>query len=224
MILRGDRFEIRSQNSNMGVLEQNEFPGWTALNCLRVFPTTPRGHGVEPHYHDSDEIWLFRSGRGEVWVGDRKWQVTPNTAVYTPMGVVHRFQMFEPYENTAIVTPMEGRKRAVHILVEEEGPPVPAGEGFVVPGEENRGRLADTGERCPLSEFREIHFDAGETLAAEGALPANEHWLVSGGEIELSVDGTQAVLVEEDAALMKAGAVRAVRALTKGRTVLVRER
>ena len=224
MILRGDRFEIRSQNSNMVYWEQDEFPSWTALNCLRLFTTAPPGHGVEPHYHDNDEIWLFRSGRGEVWVGDRKREVTPNTMVYTPMGVVHRFQMFEPYENTAIVTRLEGRKRAVHILVEEEGEPVPAGEGFVVSGAGNRGPLTDPGERCPLSEFREIHFDAGETLAAEGSLAANEHWLVSGGEIELSVDGTQAVLVEEDVALMKSGAVRSVRAITGGRAVLVRER
>ena len=223
MILRGDRFEIRSQNSNLVYWEQEEFPSWTALNCLRLFTTVPSGHGVEPHYHDNDEIWLFRSGRGEVWVGDKKREVTPNTMVYTPMGVVHRFQMFEPWENTAIVTRMEGKKRAAHILVEDD-PPVPAAEGLVVPGAENQGPLADPGSRCPLSEFREIHFEAGETLAAEGSLPANEHWLVSGGEVELSVDGAQALLVEEDVALMKSGAVRAVRALTKGRAVLVRER
>ena len=41
--------------------------------------------------------------------------------------------------------------------------------------------------------------------------------------MELSVDGTQALLVEEDVALMKAGAVRAVRAITGGRAILVRE-
>ncbi len=224
MILRGNRFEIRSQNSNLVYWEQEEFPSWTALNCLRLFTTVPSGHGVEPHYHDNDEIWLFRSGRGEVWVGGEKREVTPNTMVYTPMGVVHRFQMFEPWENTAIVTRLEGKKRAAHILVEEDGEPVPAAEGFVVPGAENRGPLADPGSRCPLSEFREIHFDAGETLAAEGSLQVNEHWLVSGGEIELSVDGAQALLVEEDVALMKAGAVRAVRAITGGRAILVRER
>ena len=223
MILRGNRFEIRSKNSNLVYWEQEEFPSWTALNCLRLFTTAPSGHGVEPHYHDSDEIWLFRSGRGEVWVGGEKREVTPNTMVYTPMGVVHRFQMFEPYENTAIVTRLEGKKRAAHILVEDD-PPVPAAEGFVVPGVENQGPLAAPGSRCPLSEFREIHFDAGETLAAGAPLQVNEHWLVSGGEIELSVDGAQALLVEEDVALMKAGAVRAVRALTKGRAVLVRER
>ena len=41
--------------------------------------------------------------------------------------------------------------------------------------------------------------------------------------MELNVDGARALLFEEDVVLMKAGAVRAVRALTKGRAVLVRE-
>ena len=62
MILRGEHYEIRSRNSNQVYWEQGEFPEWTALNCLQVYPTLGAGHGVEPHYHDNDEIWLFARG------------------------------------------------------------------------------------------------------------------------------------------------------------------
>ena len=24
--------------------------------------------GVEPHYHDADEVWIFAYGRGEAWI------------------------------------------------------------------------------------------------------------------------------------------------------------
>ena len=223
MILRGAGYEIRSQNSNLVYWEQDEFPTWTGLGCLRVFPTAPAGHGVEPHYHDNDELWLFRSGHGEVWVGDERNEVTPNTAVYTPKGVVHRFQMFSPYENTAIVTPLEGRKRAAHILVEQEQP-VPAARGFVVPGGLNDGPFPDPGERCPITEFREVSFSAGHTAAEDGVLDRNEHWIVSQGAIRIVVDGNEITLVEEDVALMRAGVRRHVRAITDGRAVLVHER
>ena len=222
MILRGTGYEIRSRNSNMVYWEQGEFPAWTSLGCLRVFSTMPAGHGVEPHYHDNDELWLFRSGHGEVWVGDQKHDVTPNTVVYTPKGVVHRFQMFSPYENTAIVTPLEGKKRAAHILVGQEQP-VPASRGFVVPGRRNDGPFPHPGERCPVAEFREIPFGAGDTLA-DGDLDANEHWIVSEGEIRLVVDGNEIALVEEDVALMRSGVRRRVQAIGDGRAVLVRER
>ena len=48
---------------------------------------------------DCDELWLFTSGTGEVWVDGQRHDITPNTLVYTPMGSEHRFQMFSPYEN-----------------------------------------------------------------------------------------------------------------------------
>ena len=41
------------------------------------------------------------------------------------MGCVHRFQMFTPYKNNAIVTRLERQKRPIHITVEEHGPPEP---------------------------------------------------------------------------------------------------
>ena len=223
MILTGDHYEIRSQNSNLVYWEQGEYPEWTAMSALRVFPMAASGHGAEPHYHDNDEIWLFRSGRGEVWLGDERHEVTPNTAVYTPMGVVHRFQMFEPYENTAIVTPLEGQKRPIHILRDEHGEPVPTASGFVVAGADNVGAFPEPGDRCPLSEFREVAFAAGDVIAAESTLEQNEHWIVTEGVVQLTVDEMGLALGEQDVALMRAGATRQVRAQVAGRVVLVRE-
>ena len=132
--------------------------------------------------------------------------------------------MSAPYENTAIVTPMEGQKRAAHLQVGPDGVPMPTAEGFVVPGCENSGPFADPGERCPLSEFREISFAAGDRLTAAAAIEKNEHWIVSEGGIELTVDGTLVSLAEQDVVLMRAGAAREVRAQADGRVVLVRER
>ena len=139
------------------------------------------------------------------------------------MGVVHRFQMFEPYENTAIVTPLEGQKRPIHILQDQHGEPVPTAAGFVVAGGDNVGAFPEPGDRCPLSEFREVAFAAGEVIAAESTLEQNEHWIVTEGVVHLTVDGVGLLLGEQDVALMRTGAARQIRAQGAGRVVLVRE-
>ena len=136
MIIENQRYMIRSGNANNIYWEQGIYPDWTALSAFRHFPDQQIGTGVEPHYHDNDEMWLFTAGRGEVWLNDQRFEITPNTIVYTPMGVVHRFQMFTDYENNAIVTQLERQKRPIHILVEEAGPPIPTVPGFVLPGEQ----------------------------------------------------------------------------------------
>ena len=81
-------------------------------------PAGRPGGGAEPHYHDADEVWIFASGHGEAWVDGTTYDVTPNTAVYTPMGTVHRFQMFTDFYNASVVTRLERQKRADHLLVE----------------------------------------------------------------------------------------------------------
>ena len=58
---------------------------------------------------DCDELWLFTSGTGEVWVDGQRHDITPNTLVYTPMGSEHRFQMFSPYENVRPQAPAVSR-------------------------------------------------------------------------------------------------------------------
>ena len=77
MKLTGERYEIlSSKDANVDYWQQDVFPDWAAINLFKTYPIEPAGSGVEPHYHDADEIWLF-----------------------TPMGVVHRFQMFTPFEH-----------------------------------------------------------------------------------------------------------------------------
>ena len=161
-------------------------------------------------------------GKGEVWLNDQRFEITPNTIVYTPMGVVHRFQMFTGYENNAIVTQLERQKRPTHILVEESGPPIPTVPGFVVPGESNSGPIPNRGSRCPLSEWRVITFDPGEGID-EAPLTCNEHWLIVGGTINLTVDGLEIELSGEDLAMLKAGAVRQIHSTEGARAVLARE-
>ena len=222
MIIENQRYMIRSGNSNNIYWEQGVYPDWTALSAFRHFPDQQIGTGVEPHYHDNDELWLFTAGRGEVWLDDQRFEITPNTLVYTPMGVVHRFQMFTGYENNAIVTQLERQKRPIHILVEEVGPPIPTVPGFIVPGESNTGPIPNRGSRCPLSEWRAVTFDPSEGID-EAPLTCNEHWLVVGGTIELTVDGLEIELSSEDLAMLKAGAVRKIRSAEGARVVLARE-
>ena len=222
MIIENQHYMIRSGNSNNIYWEQGIYPDWTALSAFRHFPDQQIGTGVEPHYHDNDEMWLFTAGRGEVWLDDQRFEITPNTLVYTPMGVVHRFQMFTGYENNAIVTRLERQKRPIHILVEEAGPPIPTVPGFIVPGESNTGSIPNRGSRCPLSEWRVVTFNLGQEID-EALLTCNEHWLIVGGTINLTVDGLEIELSSEDLALLKAGAVRRISASEGARVVLARE-
>ena len=222
MVIENQHYMIRSGNSNNIYWEQGIYPDWTALSAFRHFPDQQIGTGVEPHYHDTDEWWLFTAGRGEVWLDDQRFQITPNTLVYTPMGVVHRFQMFTGYENNAIVTQLERQKRPIHILVEEVGPPIPTVPGFIIPGESNTGPIRNRGSRCPLSEWRAVTFDPGAGVD-EAPLICNEHWLVVGGTINLTVDGLELELVCEDLALLKTGTVRKIYSAEGARVVLARE-
>ena len=138
------------------------------------------------------------------------------------MGVVHRFQIFTDYEVSAVVTRLERQKRAIHILVEEAGPPTPTVPGFVVPGARNEGPFASRGSRCPLSEFRSVTLGAGEEIA-QARLPSNEYWLVLAGAVAISIDGLTVELSPGDVALLKAGAVRCLRCGQGARLALARE-
>ena len=130
--------------------------------------------------------------------------------------------MFTGYENNAIVTRLERQKRPTHILVEESGPPIPTVPGFIVPGDSNTGPIPNRGSRCPLSEWRVVTFDPSEGID-EAPLTCNEHWLIVGGTINLTIDGLEIELSGEDLALLKAGAVRQIYSTEGARVVLARE-
>ncbi|MEW6750543.1 MAG: cupin domain-containing protein [Candidatus Latescibacterota bacterium] len=222
MVVADSLYMVRSQNANQVYWEQGVYPPWTRLSAFRAFPGQQRGAGVEPHYHDNDEVWLFLSGHGEVWLDGQVHAVTPGTVVYTPMGAVHRFQMFTDFDNVALVTPLERQRRAAHLLVERDGPPQRTVSGFVVPGAQNRGPFAQPGSRCPLTELRAVELRPGQ--AVEGAAPdANEHWIVLEGCVHLQVEGLHAELGAQDLALLRAGARRQLDSTSGARLALARE-
>ena len=223
MIIHDPLYVIRSLNSNQTYWEQGVFPEWTALNCYRHFPDGGIGTGVEPHYHDNDELWLFTTGRGEVWLDGVRHEITSNTLVYTPMGCVHQFQMFTPYENNAIVTRLERKRRPHHLTEAEYGPPEPTVPGFVVPGDRNTGPIRHPGPRCPISEWRLQRY---EELNGQGeaVLIRNEHWLVLSGAVRLTLDGRVFSLEPGDIALLRAGVSRHLSTEDRGaRAVVARE-
>ena len=67
-----------------------------------------------------------------------------------------------------------------------------------------------------------VTFGAGEGIE-EAPLTCNEHWLIVGGTINLTVDGLEFELSGEDLALLKAGAVRKICSAEGARVVLARE-
>ncbi|MFN8444805.1 MAG: cupin domain-containing protein [Caldilineaceae bacterium] len=223
MIIRNDHYMIVSQNSNQHYWEQDVYPSWTQFTILRHFPDQRIGAGVEPHYHDCDEIWLFSAGHGEVWLDEERFPITPNTLVYTPMGVIHHFQMYTNGENNALVTRLERQKRPIHILVEEAGPPEKTVPGFVIAGNLNIGPIPNPGTRCPFTELRMITLASGEMLE-QTQLPNNEHWLVLEGVLHLMVGESEFELYKGDVALLRAGLVRRLGSSNDGRVLFVRER
>ncbi|MXY97766.1 MAG: cupin domain-containing protein [Gemmatimonadetes bacterium] len=223
MVIDDPRYMIRSLNSNQIYWEQGVFPEWTALNCYRHYPDGGIGTGVEPHYHDNDELWLFTAGRGEVRLDGVRHEITPNTLVYTPMGCVHQFQMFTPYENNAIVTRLERAGRPLHLTVEEYGPPEPTVPGIVVPGGINTGPIRDPGPRCPISEWRLQHY-AELNAQHDAVLDRNEHWMVLDGAVRLALDGRDVTLEPGDIALLRTGATRRLSTEDRStRAVIARE-
>lgn len=221
MIAAASHYMIRSQNANQIYWEQGVYPAWTRLSAFRSIPGQKQGAGVEPHYHDNDELWLFLSGQGEVWLDGQSYPITPGTAIYTPMGAVHRFQMFTDFDNAAIVTPLERQRRPVHLRVEEAGPPQRTVPGFVIPGDENTGPF-NPGPRCPLHELRAVALAAGGEIGS-ATLDTNEHWIVLEGTVQLQVEKLEVELGPHDLALLRAGATRRLSAASGARLVLARE-
>ena len=224
MNIRTDRYLILDSalNSGRNYWDQDLYPQWADLRLLGYSPAARPGEGVEPHYHDADEFWLFLSGRGEVWLDGRSFAITPNTLVYTPMGVTHRFQVFTDSENCPALPRLERAKRPLHLYPEVHGQPQPTVPGFVISGADNTGPFADRGPRCPLSELRALDLAAGERVA-EAPAAQTEYWLVLNGAVQLSVEGQDVELGPRDLAILRAGVVRQLGAEAGGRVALARE-
>jgi mannose-6-phosphate isomerase-like protein (cupin superfamily) len=223
VILREPNLLVISSEINATLYWDNSvFPDWSRLSTLCYFPRQARGSGTEPHYHDGDEMWLFPSGRGEGWHGDRSFDIEPGTLVYHPKGVVHRFQMFSTYGIIAICAWLEDARRREHLKEHLDGPPTAAGSGGVIAGRDNGGQLEGLDTRCPLIEARIV------TLApeVEHASPSDGrvHWLAVQGLLSVALDGRQLDLAPGDLAMSRDGAIRSVRSMSGGLAALVRER
>ena len=83
---------------------------------FRLVPDRREPWGPEPHYHDVEEYWLFVYGFGEVGLGAAKYEVAPNSVVFTPPGVVHRFHMWTPSRVVAAISRLKPGLRAGHLL------------------------------------------------------------------------------------------------------------
>ena len=221
VIVKSDGFWLISRNSNDDYWGKTKSPDWTVVGSIKHYPTEGMGTGVEPHYHDADEVWIFVGGRGEAWIDGRLYELTDNTAVYTPMGAIHRFQMFTEYDNVSVVTKLERRKRDTHLFPEEHGTPVPTVPGFVLPGAENNGPIAIRGERCPFTELRLVDLEPGGEVEEE-VLDANEHWVVILGTVRVEANGTSADLTVGDVAMLRRATRRRITADVGARLALAR--
>ena len=169
MIVNHADYMILSANANTPFWEHWEadpYPQWAALTGIAHVPVTPI-YGIEPHYHDCDEIWLLIEGDCEAWMDNRVYQYTANTAVYNPMGVIHRNQSFTPGLGSGLLTRLERQKRPGHLHTWEVGPPEPTVPGFVVPGASNTGPFPDRGPRCPSVSYASCRCAQVKTLGME---------------------------------------------------------
>jgi mannose-6-phosphate isomerase-like protein (cupin superfamily) len=185
MIIETDSCFALSTLSARDYWDDDVHPKWAKLSAVTYCPGQHMGHGVEPHYHDNDEFWFFTAGYGEAWMDGECSPVTPNTIVYTPRGVVHRFQMFTEFATVGIRTRMTGQRRAAHLRVPEDGIPTPSAPGLVVPGEENTGPIAVQHPTCPVRELRLLTSEAAEDV----------QWTTSSTEYILAVHDTALVRV-----------------------------
>jgi mannose-6-phosphate isomerase-like protein (cupin superfamily) len=209
MRIAADRYAIMSHDeNNPDYWTDDVYPSWAAMKLFRYMPGQRIGAGVEPHYHDCDEIWLFIDGRGEAWLdGGAAQPIGPGTFVFTPRGVVHRFQMFTNFANCALRTALLGEKRGTHLIPEIHGAPSPSGTGFVVSEQAALGEMPDPARRSPLSELR---IGRGQPKADHELVAATEYWLAIDGRMTVIVDGFAIGLGAGDIAILRAGADRSV--------------
>ena len=225
MIVNHDNYMILSANSNTPFWEHWEaepYPAWCALTGIAHVSGSPPGTGIEPHYHDCDEFWLFTAGRGEGWLDGELYEIMPNTAVYNSMGVIHRFQLFTPGAGAGLIARLERQRRPGRLHVDEVGPPEPTVPGFVVPGARNAGPFPLRGPRCPLSELRCVVLAPGERVA-DGQTPAHEYWMVIRGGLHLGIDNLAFDLVPGDLAVLRTGTSRDIESGEGAGLILARE-
>jgi mannose-6-phosphate isomerase-like protein (cupin superfamily) len=222
MIIRKPSYMLISANSHRGRYQEQDFyPEWALLSGI-VHGQLATGQGVEPHYHDCDEFWIFNTGRGEVRLDGQSYAFISNTVVYMALGLIHQFQCYAPGAAAGLILRAEGQGRVGHLTVEEFGLPERTVSGFVIEGRNNTGPFAERGPRCPLSELRMVTWTA-KTPPQVLQLQMNEYWYVTDGVFKLTIEGVSYTLVQDDVAILKGGVTREVQALDDVRLILAHE-
>ena len=170
MIVKGDGYIVASANENTDYWGGDLFPQWASIRTLMYFPRQPVGHGPEPHYHDCDEFWMFVAGRGHLWLDGKEYEFTPGTVAYNPMGAVHEFHSYTEVETVAVTTPLERKKRPVHVHVDEDGPPEPTVQPFVASGDREHGSVQGQGDEVPSQRIARRQLRSGRRREGGGHL------------------------------------------------------
>ncbi len=223
--------------------EPSVYPSWSRLNIVRLFSDQEPGRSAEPHFHDVDEYWLFANGYGEVGLGAERFEVTPNTVVYTPPGVVHRFVMYTPSNIAAVVRRLLGNERTGHLwafnpALGNTGPGslsfnvldgyvdahdtvdvAARGDAFLVPGVDNDGRPWSSGAG-PLSELRWLAGQALDQLREPWRVTGSQALMVAAGSVRLRHEHGLIEMVPGDLVLARDGTQ--LRAEMDGEAVVVR--
>jgi mannose-6-phosphate isomerase-like protein (cupin superfamily) len=83
-----------------------------------------KNHGLDNHYHDCDEYWIFYEGRGVAVTEGKFFDIGPGDCVATGMGQYHDMALVtEPTVGVFFETTMEGRKRPGHLWAHTHGAP-----------------------------------------------------------------------------------------------------
>ena len=65
--------------------------------------TSKAGTKGAAHKHDVEHCWYILSGRGTVYMEDKPYRIEPETAVYTPAGVMHAVDVDPDADLTYVV-------------------------------------------------------------------------------------------------------------------------
>lgn len=88
-----------------------------------------KNHGLDNHFHDCDEYWIFYEGRGVAVTEGKFFEIGPGDCVVTGMGYHHDMaEVIEPTKGVFFETTMEGPKRPGHLWEHTHGPAEPKPE------------------------------------------------------------------------------------------------
>lgn len=77
-------------------------PASGAKNFSLLVNTTRAGAKGSEHTHAVEHCWYILSGKGTMYLDGKSYRVEPQTAIYTPAGVLHKVEV-DPEEDLTYV-------------------------------------------------------------------------------------------------------------------------